>query len=104
MALRQLTAFASLSLAVNDGLEAKDVIVECVIGIEDEQKAFQAHSHHTLIPEPDEIDVDGSPKGEIVFSIDLKPNLPGLQFYKLRIYPYPPLFAHRFETGYMRWA
>lgn len=89
-----------------DGLKANDVIVECVIGIEDEQKAFQPHAHHILSAEASQpgAETDDIAAGETVFSIELKPDLPGLQFYKLRIYPYHPLFAHQFEIGCMHWV
>jgi len=103
-----------IQIAANlNGLKTSDVIVECVIGTENEQKIFQAQAHHALSPEntlstkssdqanTEAVDVTTE---ETVFSIELTPDLPGLQFYKLRIYPYHPLFAHRFEIGYMRWV
>lgn len=88
-----------ISVAVDlNGLKPTDVVVECIIGTEDTQKMFQAHSHHALTAE------DRESEGKAVFSIKLAPDLPGLQFYKLRVYPYHPLFAHRFEIGLMRWV
>ncbi len=84
-----------------NGLKSSDVMVECVIGTEDDQKKFQAHAYHTLQAETGKS--DDLMDGEVLFSIKLTPDLPGLQFYKLRVYPYHPLFAHKFEIGCMRW-
>jgi len=41
--------------------------------------------------------------GETVFQLDLTPRLSGLQFYKIRLFPFHPCLSHRFETGYMIW-
>jgi starch phosphorylase len=41
--------------------------------------------------------------GETTFALDLLPRLPGLQYYKLRMYPYHTLLSHPFETGCMIW-
>ena len=40
---------------------------------------------------------------EVMFELDLQPPLSGLQYYKIRIYPYHELLSHRFETGCMIW-
>ncbi len=85
-------------LANLNGLKIEDVAVECVIGTEDRMKAFQPYAHHLLQP-----DGKTDENGKTIFSIALKPDLPGLQFYKLRIYPYHELCAHKFENGFMKW-
>lgn len=88
-----------ISVAVKlNGLSPKDVAVECVIGTENQGGEFEQHSCHALVAEDNEKD------GETIFSIALKPELPGLQYYKLRVYPHNSLFAHSFELGYMRWV
>ena len=37
------------------------------------------------------------------FAIELPPEIPGLQYYKLRMYPYNDALSHPFETGCMIW-
>ncbi len=79
-----------------------DVVVECVLGKENELGEF--------IP-TNSLDFTAAGRtleGETLFRLDLcSPErgipLPGLQSYKIRIYPYHPLLSHRFECGSMRW-
>ena len=80
-------------------LTADDVVLECIIGtaIEAENIAFHEHEHVKLSPKGKDDD------GNSIFGIHLVPPLPGLQFYKLRLYPSHPLLSHRFETGLIRW-
>ena len=37
------------------------------------------------------------------FAIELPPEIPGLQYYKLRMYPYTEALSHPFELGCMIW-
>lgn len=80
-------------------LTPEDVTVECLIGIETEDGTFTVHDRHVL-------NADGSSgkDDEILFSLDLKPTLSGLQYYKLRMYPNHRLLSHPFETGFMIWV
>ena len=80
-----------------NGLRAEDVIVECLLGAEGNIEHSRSCENHALLP------VGSNDKGETLFSLDLQPGLPGLQYYKIRLYPYHRLLAHRFETGFMRW-
>lgn len=74
-----------------------DVIVECLIGTQNAHTDFSVHQ--TL-----QFEAAGSnDKGEALFQLDLLPPLSGLQFYKIRIYPFHRLLSHRFETGHMIW-
>jgi starch phosphorylase len=74
-----------------------DVIVECLIGTQTAHTDFSVHQ--TL-----QFEAAGSnDKGEALFQLDLLPPLSGLQFYKIRIYPFHRLLSHRFETGHMIW-
>jgi starch phosphorylase len=81
-----------------NGLDIDDVNVECLTGTESEHGEFITHSSHKLAGKTK------NEKGETIFTIDLKPTLPGLQYYKLRIFPYHRLLAHEFETGCMLWV
>ena len=78
-------------------LTPDDVRLECVIGIEDEHREFQA-SDYFGFEAAGKLD-----NGETLFELDLDPPLPGLQLYQIRIYPFHALLSHRFETGCMVW-
>ncbi len=80
------------------GLEANDVVVECLVGVESESGEFELRQSYRLPFQ------ETSARGEAIFRLDLPPALPGLQYYKLRMYPYHPLLAHRFELGFMLWV
>jgi len=80
-----------------NGLRAEDVIVECLVGTEDRNGDFKVEENHALSP------AGMTDAGETLFTLDLRPDLSGLQYYQLRIYPFHPLLAHRFETGCMIW-
>jgi starch phosphorylase len=85
-----------------NGLEPEDVVVECVLGRENELGEFiPSNSLEFTAAGP-------TLEGETLFRLDLcAPErgipLPGLQSYKIRIFPYHPLLSHRFECGCMRW-
>jgi len=78
-------------------LSAEDVVVECLVGTETENEEFAVHDRFILTA------IGQNENGETLFHLDLSPSLPGLQYYKLRIYPYHRLLSHPFETGCMLW-
>ncbi len=78
-------------------LKASDIVVECLIGRASTRGELVVEDALQLIPEESNV------SGEIIFRLDLMPNLAGLQYYKLRIYPYHAMLTHRFEMGYMVW-
>lgn len=78
------------------GLVPEDVIVECLVGTEDDQNEFIIHHRFRLEPSAEE-------NSEAIFSVNLQPALSGLQYYRLRAYPYHRLQTHPFETGCMIW-
>ncbi len=88
----------TINVAVNlNGLSSKDVIIECVMsdeeteGIHKEFKTFQFYAN-------------SSPNSkEQVFTVDLNPDVSGIQYMKIRIYPYHEYLCHKFETGCMIW-
>ncbi len=97
---QQLASGASVDLRVAarlDGLNASDVKVECVVGTEDEHGEFVPADRFEFSP------AGTNDQGETLFSLGLTPPLPGLQFYKLRMYPHHPMLAHPFEVGCMLW-
>jgi starch phosphorylase len=80
-----------------NGLTENDIVVECLVGKEDESGKFIAYDqlHFNFV----------NKKGsEYLFELEFKPSKPGLSYYKLRIYPYHELLSHPFETGKMIWV
>jgi starch phosphorylase len=80
-----------------NGLRPEDVIVECLISTEEHIAHSRSCDNYALSP------LSTDAEGETLFGLDLQPSLPGLQYYKIRIYPFHELLAHRFETGRMLW-
>lgn len=78
-------------------LAAQDIEVECLVGRASSQRELEVEEAFTLEPRENVQD------GEVLFRLDLTPKLAGLQYYKLRAYPYHRLLTHRFELGYMIW-
>jgi starch phosphorylase len=88
-----------ITVAVHlNGLEPDDVRVECLVGRENDLGEFETVERHGLSPLKDQ-----GGKEEAHFQLDYQPSLPGLQFYKLRMFPYHPDLAHLHETGRMLW-
>jgi starch phosphorylase len=79
------------------GLDAHDVVVEAVVGLED------AHGHLDVRVSHEFEYIRHEADGEAVYRLDCRPTLPGLQCFRIRAYPCHPLLTHRFETGLMRW-
>jgi len=80
------------------GLSPVDVVVECLVGRRDERTdELIPVQTHRLMPE------ETTAQGRAIFALDLRPSLPGLQHYKLRIFPFHPLLSHPHEMGFMRW-
>ncbi len=78
-----------------NGLEPEDVAVECLVG---KKKGDEFVVHDRFFLKHTEQQGD-----EHLFSLDLQPSQPGLNHYKIRMYPYHHLLAHRHETGCMIW-
>jgi starch phosphorylase len=87
-----------LRIAANlNMLEPDDVIVECLVGAVSTDGDFNTHERLTFNP------ADKNENGEMIFNLDLQPDLSGLLEYKIRVYPYNKLLGHPFETGCMIW-
>jgi starch phosphorylase len=80
-----------------NGLSETDVTVECVVGKEDSRGEFIPYDHLQF----SFVKRDGD---NHLFELQFKPSKPGLNFYKLRIYPYHELLSHPFEVGKMIWV
>lgn len=88
----------TISVAASlDGLTPEDVLVECLVGTENENGEFIRHDAHVFTY------TGAGEHGESVFRLDYLPQLSGLQYYKIRLFPFHPCLSHRFEAGYMIW-
>jgi len=87
-----------VEIAVNlDRLQPDDIYAECIVGTESEINEFITDNIYKMEA------VGKTSTGETKFRLDLQSPLPGLQHYKIRIYPYHNLLSRRFEAGLMRW-
>ncbi|HEY0675646.1 MAG TPA: alpha-glucan family phosphorylase, partial [Immundisolibacter sp.] len=80
-----------------NGLSTDDVVVECLLGEEQEDGSFVVRERLRLEP--------GStlPGGETRYTLALRPRRTGLQRYRIRAWPHHALLAHPFELGCMCW-
>jgi starch phosphorylase len=89
----------SLQLKVRanlNGLSPADVKLECLFG-------RAASAGDIEVGQVAEL-VAGESEGDYTeFQIELAPELAGLQYYKMRMYPYHEAMSHRFELGCMIW-
>ena len=80
-----------------NGLSAEDVIVECIMSDENKDELFDCYRAFQFEQ------VDQDVHGNHIFSLELNPNVSGVQYLRIRIYPYHKNLCHRFETGKMLW-
>jgi starch phosphorylase len=50
-----------------------------------------------------ELQAIGGDEGYTDFSVEVVPEIAGLQYYKLRMYPFNEALSHPFELGCMIW-
>ena len=79
-----------------NGLQAQDVQLECLLGREQPGGELE-------VMQSAEIPAAGADGEYTEFAIGLKPEIAGLQYYKLRMYPYNEAMSHPFELGCMIW-
>ena len=78
-------------------LSANDIKVECLVGKATHDNDFVLHNEYFF-------DSKGqNDKNETIFELNLSTDLSGLQYFKIRMYPYNELLSHRFEIGFMKW-
>jgi starch phosphorylase len=100
-ATQTIAAGAALRIRVAaflDGLSTEDVLIECLVGTENENGEFESHDAYVFTVG------EQKDQGEVEFNLDLAPRLPGLQQYCIRMFPFHPALSHRFETGCMLWV
>jgi starch phosphorylase len=82
-----------------DGLEAKDIAVELLIG--DTLKEMRLrHAPESFLLQPEGA---RDANGEQRYALALAPELCGKLEYRIRAYPQHPALAHRFQMGLMKW-
>jgi len=80
-----------------NGLSSNDVIVECVMSDEDTEDMFAEYKAYQFT-------ADGPlSSNEQIFTLNLNPDVSGMQYIKIRMYPYHEYLCHQFETGCMVW-
>lgn len=80
-----------------DGLAPEDIMLECLVGTIRDSGKFSVKENYTF-------QYVGNEDDKHIFELDLKPHSPGLNHYKIRIYPYHKLLSHPFELGFMLWV
>lgn len=79
------------------GLDIRDVRAECLFGRIEDGGEFVVHE--TFVLEP----LGLNESGEALFRLEIAPPLSGLQYYKLRLFPYHALLRHPLESGLTLW-
>jgi starch phosphorylase len=80
-----------------NALQANDVKLECLFGRASVQDDIDVGQVVELVATGDD--------GEYTnFEIELDPQIAGLQYYKLRMYPFNAALSHPFELGCMVWV
>ncbi|MCK4744194.1 MAG: alpha-glucan family phosphorylase [Sulfuriflexus sp.] len=86
----------TIELAMNlNGLNVGDIIVECLVSADAESDEV----HETLRFHANR-NIDS---GETLYRLEFNPSLSGMQYYRIRTYPWHEHLCHRFETGRMLW-
>ena len=80
-----------------NGLEAADVKLECLLGKLGPGGEFE-------VLQRAELPAVGTEERYTAFEIQVRPEVPGLQHYQLRMYPHHELLSHPFEMGNMIWV
>lgn len=85
-----------------NGLDAEDIVVECIVGSEDATGDFKV-AQCTRFKR-----AETSNDGKVLFHCDLFEtdtlcSAGGLQHFRIRVYPWHELLSHPFECGRMLW-
>ena len=80
-----------------DELDKEDIVVECLVYTEDKQGNKSNQRSYNFIATDQVVD------GETIYELRLLSDLPGLQYYNLRVYPHHRHLTHPYESGRMIW-
>ena len=98
---RRLTFGKAMKIEVAvqlNGLSPGDVTVEALFGRPSASNNFARRSRHYALTAQHAAD-----HGEMLYTLDLTPELCGKLEYRIRIYPSHPALIHKFETGLTLW-
>ena len=98
---RRITFGNSLKVEVSvqlNGLSPSDIMVEALVGRPVANGNFARRARHYPMAARHAGD-----HGEMLYTLDLTPELCGKLEYRIRIYPSHPALIHKFETGLMLW-
>ena len=70
--------------------------LECLLGSNSADGEF-------VVGQSVELEAKGGDEHVTDFGVDVVPAIAGLQYYKLRMYPYNEALSHPFELGFMIW-
>ena len=85
-----------------NGLDADEIVVECVLGRETELGEFVPDNAFALQPTGKSAGGAASFHGDL-WADEKQVNLEGLEDYQIRVFPRHRLLSHRFEPGCMLW-
>ena len=80
-----------------NGLADEDVVVECIMSDENTEELFDDYQSYKFEAEKQNSD------GHHIFSLELDPKVSGVQYMRIRMYPYHQNLCHPFEMGKMVW-
>lgn len=96
--LKQNEIYTSKVSAFLNGLTNEDVVVECIMSDQRNDQLFENYvAYQFELKNKDE-------QGFYIFSLDLNPKVSGVQYFRIRMYPYNKNLCHPFETGKMIWV
>ncbi len=81
-----------------NGLSSNDVIVECVMSDVDTHNMFEKYNTYKFSPDGPML------ANEQTFKLIISPDVSGMQYMKIRMYPHHEHLCHPFELGYMAWV
>lgn len=95
--LKQNEVFAIKVSTFLNGLTSDDVIIECIMSDENKDELFDNYQAYKFVS------TEQDSAGNCIFSLNLDPNASGVQYLRIRMYPYHQNLCHPFETGKMIW-
>ncbi|MDO8414528.1 MAG: alpha-glucan family phosphorylase [Gallionellaceae bacterium] len=88
-----------IKVSVNlNGLQPEDVVVEMLLSHQASKEQLQQALRH-----PFSAQEVNKGTGEVIFTLQLTPQLCGKLEYRIRIYPRHEMLTHPLEMGFMRW-
>ncbi len=80
-----------------NNLSKDDVVVECIMSDENNDELCDKYQAYKFESEGQDSN------GNCIFNLNFNPNASGVQYLRIRMYPYHKNLCHPFETGKMIW-